>query len=228
MIENDNAIGGLSLAGNIILSAHSAINNAGLSLWYWDNATIYNDTKALRKRPQVEALLEEIRGQYQQYFPVNTHLVEIHKAIREISLAILAAYDCYKTVDAYAAKFSGSPELAPIRLGVNYCDEMETAILNASLTYACYKIGDAVYMAGNVEHVALIWDGEPLPETERVQVEAIRADALAALEPVREKYGLIFPVAQNIEQADALTDQYDMEFNGILKKIWKTSGVDII
>ena len=216
------------MAANIILSAHGAIDNAGLALKFWDNAAIFNDIKALRKRPRVEELLEEIRGQYVEYFPVNTHIVEIHKAIREISLAILDAYDCYKKVDGNPVKFGGSTELAPVRLGVNYCGEMETAIFNASLTYACYKIGDAAYMAAGVERVALILTGKPIPETEREQVEAIRADALAALEPVRQRYGLIFPIAQNIEQADALTDQYDMEYSGVLKQIWKTSGVDII
>jgi len=228
MIQNEHANSGLSLAANIMLSAFDAVDNAGRCLKYWDNAEIFKDKKALKKRPQVEALLEEIRGQYQLYFPVDILILDAHKVVQEICLALLEARDIYKSIDAHAAKFAGSPTLAPLRSGVNYADRMETDILNASLTYGCYKAGDAMYMAGNVEKAALFLDGEPLPDTEREQVEAIRVRAAAALEPVREKYGLIFPVAHNPAEADALTDKYDMGFSATLKRIWKTSGIDII
>lgn len=228
MIKDTNAISGLSLAGNIILGARRAADNAGRALKFWDNALIFDDKKALRKRPRVEALLEEIRGQYAEYFPVDTSMLDAHKAIQDICAAVLVAYDCYNTVGMFRAPFAGSPELAPRRLGVNDCGPFETAILNASITYACYKIGDAVYMAGSIENVAEIC-GQPLPDAERAEVEKIRADALAALEPVREKYGLTFPIARTVEEADALTEKYDISgFSFVLEKIWKTSGVDIL
>lgn len=226
-IQNSNVTGGLSLAGNIILTAREAADNAGQALKYWDVAAILDDTKALRKRPQVEALLEGIRGQYVEYFPVDTPIMEAHKAIQAICAAVCVAYDCYNAAAGTGEKFAGSPELARFRLGVNYCDEMEAAILNASLTYACYRIGEAAYMAAGVERVALILTGKPIPETEREQLEKIRADALAALEPVRQRYGLIFPIAKDVEQANALTAKHE-ELGYILKKVWKSSGVEIL
>lgn len=228
MIKNDSLQAGFGLAQNTILRAWTVADYAGQSLRFWDNAEIFKDKKALKKRPRVEALLDEIRGQYTEYFPVNIPMLDAHKAIQEITAAVLTAADIYATGKGYYIGY-GPHELPPLRRGINYCGEMETAILNASISYACYKIGDAVYMAANGENVALIVDGKPVPDAEHVEADTIRADALAALEPVREKYGLIFPIARNIEEADALTDKYDISgFSFVLEKIWKTSGVDII
>lgn len=228
MIQNENLQSGFSLAQNIILAAKEAADNAGQSLKYWDNAEIFGDKNARRKRPRVEALLEEIRGQYTEYFPVNTSMLDAHKAIQEICAAALIASDIYATGDGKPKPlYFGERDIYPLRSGVNYCGEMETAILNASITYACYKIGDAAYMAAAGDNVALIWDGRPIPETERIEADKIRADALAALEPVRAKYGLIFPIAHNVAEAGELTE-YDIDFSGTLKNIWKTSGVRLL
>ncbi len=228
MIVNKNALAGLSLAGNIILGAYVTADYAGRALSYWDNAILLDDKKALRKRGRVEALLEEIKGKYPEYFPVNTPILDAHQAIQEICAAVSLANDYYKSAEEFGRIIGDPSQTVPRRMGVIDCDAMETGILNASIHFACYKIGSAIYTAAMVENVTKFWDGQPLPDAERAEVEAIRAQALAALEPVREKYGLVIPVANGVKEADELTDLYEMDYIYTLKKIWKTSGVEIL
>jgi len=220
IVRDETLLGCLSLSANIMLGAHTTIEQAGKIIQYWENQP--TGRKVQENRERIVEIYNSIRGKFRQYYIIGTPTDTVQRTLNDISLAILEARDALITDNPLYHNFAGSAALSPLRVGKSNCNSIQANTASAFISLACLKIADAINTSRFAEEGLLFYEHRRVDDETQDWLNTVRAKTWAAIQPVRDKYGLFIDTAKN---GDELEDAMQ-ETREALRDVCRLSKVD--